>query len=923
MNAVVRPNQVGKLEIHQPQMVLAVYKPDFGQGRMSRRLFDTDMTVSQMIASWDVLPREFFQRGIVMVDGEHELDRRYWSRTRLKLGVSIVLQLPLAGSKRGEGNGAKTGVLALILAVATVLTAGAASAGFFATSGGWFAAGSLSAKILGGAISLVGALAQSALSAPPAAQKQKSLEAAKGSASASGNLLARGAPVPRIGGTRYNFPSAAIQPLIIREGADEIAEALFALGGPHKIEDICLGDTPIADAENIFYEVREGWPDDQPIGLINRYSTTRGSPFELTGHVVDGDDQTLLKDQAFPDKNLPKWNMTSSAAEADEIHLDLTFPQGLVKSSTSSRLRIAFRIRMRKTSADPWIYLPELHYQSDDTRELRASIVLKWAPDIEAIPGLPASEGWVGIFKWVPGQETPPTDNYAADDSFSAGSGNDWLYRGVEGTTNVRRAFVDRYQATLLLDETAIPRGAYEIAVMRSGAVLSSSFSQEAYTYDGVTRDLFSYRITTGQAKILNSRQNLADKVYLMRTTSIVNKHPVKGGAVGPGVALIAIRALNRSIDSLRVKASGYVRDWDGTGWNEWKTTSNPAPHFKDVLDGLLASDPIDQEIIDNASLVNWRQDCIDKGYTFDKIMEGDGVVDLLTTIASCGYARPRMSETWGVIKDYDRSAEEPVQIFTSRNSRGLSMAKALPRLPDLLRVTFQDASNKDADKEILVWRPGVAGKARPKIESIRLEGVGTEAAARTQALFAFRQMLYRSAFWTFEAPAEAAKAKRGSLIAVNHAVLDRFQRSARIRGITVVADEITEVKLDAKVQVYNELMMEDVVDMAAVADMTLVGAQTGLSIRDADGEQIAVGRVSGATGRRNILQLDTPIAVSLDPEDGDPLIREGNLAWIYSMGTQARRLIAANITYDHELVASISAVDEASAELFQAEDSP
>lgn len=920
MNAVVR-----NAGVPAPGMVMVVYRPDFGQGRLSRKLFDAGMTVSQIVAEWEVLPHDFFQRGVVVIQGEHELDRRHWSRTKVKAGNAVVMQLPLAGSRgNGNGGGAKNGILAIILAVATVLTAGAAAAGFFGAGvGTLFGVGTLSAKLLGAAISLGGALLQSALNKPPDADKQKSLEQAKGSASASGNLLQKGAPVPRVGGTRYNYPSAAIQPLIVREGGDEVAEALFALGGPHKIEDVCLGDTPIADAENIFYEIREGWPDDAPISLITRYSITRGSPFELTGHVVDGDDQTLLKNQVSPDKSLPKFNMTSSAAEADEIHLDLTFPQGLVKSSDSSRLRMAFRVRMRRTSADPWINLPELHFSSDDTREIRASIVLKWADAPEAVPGFPANEGWVAAYKNVAGQASPVTDAWTTDASFSAGAGGDAIYRSVEATSNVRRVTADRYQATFFLDANAIARGAYEIAIMRSAAVIAGNFGNSSYQYNGNVSDLFAYTIDNGQAKVIASRQNLSDKVYLMRTSSIVNQHPVKGGAVGPGVALIAIRALNRSIDSLRVKASGYVRDWDGTGWNEWKTTSNPAPHFKDVLDGLLAAEPLDPAIIDNDSLVEWRQRCIDRAYTFDKIMEGDGVVDVLNTIGSCGYAKPRMSETWGVISDYDRSAEEPIQIFTSRNSRGLTMDKGLPKLPDVIRATFQDAANKDADKEILVWRPDIPHRARPRMESLRLEGVSTEAAARTQILFAFRQMIYRSAFWNFEAPAEAAKARRGTLIGVNHAVLDRFQRSARIRGTTIVAGFITEVLLDAPVQIYNELMMEDVADMTAVADMTLVGAQTGLSIRDADGEPIAVGRVTGASGRRSTLQLDTPIAVITDPDDGDPLIREGNLAWIYSMSSQTRRLIVANVSYDEELVAQISAVDEASIQLFQSAGAP
>lgn len=901
-------------DLLQGANIMCVWRPPFGQGRTRKRLVDANATISQTVAAFPGLPADFFQRGHVLVDGRHDLDRRYWGRTRLRAGVSIVLQYPLAG---GSGDNRKGGVLALIIGVATLLTAGLAAGGFFATSGGWFAAGSLSAKVLAGGISMIGALAQSALSAPPAQQQQAKLDQQKGAASASGNLLQRGAPIPRVIGTRYVYPALAAQPCITRNGGDEIAEAVFILSGPHKLEDIRLGDTPIADADGIQYQVREGWPDDQPIDLVRRYSALKSSQLELAGHKVNGDDQQVLENQADPTKSLPPWVATSSSAEADEHHLDLSFVGGLFTTANQDKRRVAFRLRMRKTPDDPWINLPELHYASNEQREIRASIVLKWGDAPEAIPSPPSSEGWVTAFVAAPAQSSPSSDGWAADPSFVGASGDTYMYAGYVSGSAVQRVTIDRWQATIYLDETAIPRGGYDIEIRRSLTVRSADWSSPAYTLGGNVRDLFFYITDSGTAKTAVTRENVSDRVYLMRSTSIVNKHPIKGGAPGCGLALIAVQATNRAIDNLRVKASGYVRDWDGTGWNTWTTTSNPAPHFKDVLDGLLAAEPIAVEIIDNDSLVDWRQASIDAGFTCDMIAEGAGVPDVLTTIAGCGYARPRMSETWGVIRDYDRSAEEPVQIFTSRNSRGLTMSKAMPKLPDALRVTFKDASNKDADKEIVVWRPGREGKPRPKIEAVTYDGIGTEAAARKRALYDFGQMVYRSAFWNFEAPAEAAKARRGSLIAVNHAVLDRQQASARIRSTEIAGGKLTALLLDAPVRVYNEPMMEDIADMTAVADMAVVGMQSGVSVRDADGDQIAVGRIAGASGKRRRLELAVPIDIDLDDED-EPLIREDNLAWVYSIANVSRRLIVANVEYDEDLVASISGVAEAP-ELFAA----
>lgn len=905
------------LMLQETGKVLVAYRAPFAMSRPELFVFDPGTTLSAMVAQFPGLPPDFFQRGNITIGG-HVIDRRYWSQVRPKPGQSVGLHYALGNGGR-RGGGAGKAVLGLIIAVATILTAGAAAMGAFGgLLGSGFAAGTLGAKLLAGGISLIGSLAQAAISRPPA-QKAASTkqDTLGGAASANGNVLSPGAPIPRVIGTRRVYPVLASQPMTLREGRDEIAEAIFVLAGPHKLEGMRAGDTAVEDVDDIQVEVREGWSDDNPIGLIQRYGVTKGSAVELSAPMVDGEDQSLLQNQANPEKSLPKWNATSGADGADEIHLNLTFPQGFTQSDGAA-IRAAFRLRMRKSANDPWINLPELHFQSNDNREVRANIILKWAPDLETVPAVPAKEGWIAAYKLVTGQATPPSPDWNADGSFSSGAGNDYLCRSTEAFTNVRRVFFDRYTATFLLDASAIPKGAYEIQLQRSAAVTGSQFSTPDYTYGGNKRDLFWYIVSDGKAKLVRSRENIADQIYLVRSTSVFNQHPIKGGDHGPGLAIMAVRAKGRAIDNFSVEASGYVKDWDGAGWNTWTTTSLPAPHFHDILRGSLTPDPIDVEIIDNDSLVDWRQACIDLGYTCDLICEGDAIDDILSKVAGCGYAQPRMSETWGVIRDYDRSGEDPVQIFTHRNMRDLKMSKAFARLPDALRVAWPDGENLDVRNEVIVWRAGRENVPNPRIEEVTYDAFKDEPKAIQRGTFDLRQGEARSAFFSWTAPMEAIVCQRGDLVGINHPVIEISHDAARIVDVEIEGEDIVALVLDAPVAVYNEGDMHAVADMHAVRDMHLIGQKTSVSVRDADSVLTVPVLLTNPTGGHDRLVLADPLPVTLT-DDGEPVIRSGNLAWVGRQGSEVLRLVITDIKPGRDFTATLTGVDEASDILFAA----
>lgn len=885
--------------------VAAIWRVPFSEGAATIVPFEAGASVAEMVARMEFLPADFAARGHVLIDG-HVLARQRWSRIRPKAGRKVTMHYPLAG---GGESGKQA--LALVVAVATILTAGWAAAGGASFLGASFAAGELGAKMLAAGISLAGSLAASALTPPPTAPDMGgAAQQQRGPAAVQGNLLAANAPIARVIGQRWIYPALACQPLIARVGPDEVAEAVFVLAGPHDISRVRVGDVEIEDAEDVEYQVREGWASDEPQTLVFRYGATSTVAIQMSAHRLSGENRAVLEEQGDPGDCLPKWHSASSSAGADEIWLHLTLPAGLFNSDDRGQKQfVPIRIRIRAGARDEWINLPELHYASNDAQEVRPSIVLKWARPPSAIPAVPATDGWRRAYKRAPGQAAPETDAWEADASFSAGAGNDGLYAGAEGTTNVRRVTLDAHQATIWLDEAAIPKTGYQIEIKRGQAVDNGAFTQASYQTYGTVYDLFHYYMGDGGARVLRDMRHIVDRLHLVRVTSVWNQHPIAGGRRGHGLAVIAVKATNREVQNLSCLAAGYVRDWDGTGWNEWTTTSNPAPHYVDVLRGDLSPDPLPAELLDSDVMVAWRQRCIDNGHTCDLVVEGDKIDDLLGRIAGCGYARPAASEVWGVVMDYDRSSEEPVQIFTARNSADLSMSKAFVRMPDAFRCIYRAADDLDKESELLVYRPGREGALAPRVEELRIDGLVHEEDVHDRALFDLAQAEARSAFWGFRAATEAIVCRRGDLIGVNHDVLDRTHASARVTDVEMVDGMVTAIWLDAPVQVHDEPDMHGVADMLAVEDMHAIGLSTSIRVRKTDGLFVQRG-VFGPGGLRRRLAVRA-FAPEFDA-DGRPTVREDCLAWIGQPGSIDKRLIVAGVTYDGDMFATISAIPEA-----------
>jgi hypothetical protein len=300
------------------------------------------------------------------------------------------------------------------------------------------------------------------------------------------------------------------------------------------------------------------------------------------------------------------------------------------------------------------------------------------------------------------------------------------------------------------------------------------------------------------------------------------------------------VRAKNRRIDRLSMKAGRYVRDWNGSDWGDLVVTDNPAPHMVDAMTGSLNADPLPPDLLDNAGLVAWRQACIDNEYRCNAVIEGGTVEDTRNLLASCGYARPTQSELWGVMRDYDRTDEPPVQVFSFRNLSNFRWERAFPRLPDGFRIIFNNADIDYAEDEIVILRDGVDPSRADRVEEVRYAGPVTTAEVEARARYDLAQLTARATFYYGSADIESLVCRRGSKVGVTHDIIARHAGSARIKEVIRDGDDIIGLVLDGSVPAPGSRFIAP--NSAAYTDVMFGDEGEGVLWEAAPGVLFAVG---------------------------------------------------------------------------------
>lgn len=875
-------------------------------------------TIAEIVASIQGLPRIFHERGVVVV-GSDAVPKDMWHlvRPRVVNGTyaSIHLGLRLHGGGGGAGGQSSTkstiaivASVALVIATAWIGGGGLVQLGF---SQALFGAGKIGAALAAGALSAVGGLAIAGLTPPPSVDaltgtKDEIPEAqSQGQAALQGNVLSPGAPVPRVWGTHDVTPPLAGEPIRELIGNDEYIEAVCLLAGAHSIENVRFGDIPISAIPDIQYEVIEGRPGDPDVSLVQRYGRTFEPNTILTRFQVEATSQTDLLYQTSPETCIPQWHPIASRKEPDELWIILNFQQGITNLASSTTKRaVPMRIRFRRRGEVQWTNAPEIHWTSKSGTPFHKHIKLKWEKQPLVVPVAPTDEGPYLAYTTVPAQTLAPAmGGWQAAPYFNTGAGT--LYSASTAATHTMRGIsLERDGVTLHLDPDVFPKDFYEVQLIEGNIYSTASFTPSSYTYVGAVYDHFGYYLSGSTYRVFQTRDGMYDTCAIARIVSIKNSPIV----TSKDFAIIAIKAKNKSLEPIKVLASGLVPDWNGAEWTGLTATSNPAPHFRAALASNLVVDPIPQDLLDNSNLVAWRQFCIDEDHTVNAVFQGKSTYDVANAISGCGRARLRMSELWGVVIDYDRSAESIVQTLSPRRMSNFQWEKAFVKIPSGFRVSFDDIDNNYEEREVIVLRPGAVDDGI--YEKVRYDGIVTEEDAIARARFDLLQLTERMTFYRGTALIEHLAITRGSLVGLNDEVLELQFGYAYINRI--VLDDmdpslIVGLELDGTIPTPDGSAWTDVDDAWVDYDDAWTGQPLGVLIRQLDGTMLVKQIETGVDTESRIITFTTPFT---DP--GSSLLAPGCFVGSGYVGEETKRVIVLDVTPKDDFTAQITMVDEA-----------
>jgi hypothetical protein len=903
---------------------IAVLKERPFDGRLRRLEVDWNAapSIAEILDAQDDVPDYFRERCVARVIDEL-VPREMWRYVRPKpyairdgkvIDVIVIFSLPLE-SGGGGGQSSTKNTIATVASIAVLLTAVAIQPWLASIVGPTFAA-------IGTAAFAIGAtLAIHALVPPPSLlANQSGINSDNGTNSAaalSGNVLAKGNAVPRVIGTHRIFPPIITPPLNEIVGNFIVAEAVYGLAGPHTLSDLHIGTTSSASIPDLQVELQEGLPTSPVLSLVTRQSFSDPTSVQpMDEHDIgDGSTRTLLN-QTDPTQSLPKWQGLTSRIAPDEIWIHLSFVAGLLNINISNySATVPIRLRMRQTGTTDWINLPELHVTKYSNAPFQVAIKLMFESDL-TLNGTSGKSNFSRAYVSVPTQTVAPlgTGGWDADAYFYDGSGSVEMTQGST-TSGVLHTNLWYDRAEFYLSGSKFPKsGKWDIQIIR-GFPFSERDIYANYLFDvngnpsstdKQVIDFFGYNLDgSGVAKIENAPSNFAQTIELSQFSSIWNEPPVPDPSL---FAVIAAKVKGRSIDQLSVLASGYVYDWDGTGWNTLTTTSNPAAHLYDVYAGRQGGSPLPAEIIDIDGLAVFRSFCDDHGYVCNAVVEGKTYLDVATMIAACGYARPAHSELWGVCIDQDTSSSSPVQAFTPRNTTAFSTTKAFPRIPTGIRASYNDSTKDYLQTELIVFtNPDYPDSSR--LEQITYDGLVTEAEVLTRATFDIRQIQQRLSFYKFTCDAETLICQRGDLVAVQTDTFDNYAGSSRIASVTRDSGNIVGLTLDGTIPVMTNSDIFSTPDLFTVPNIFDLGAKTGLCIRLRGGGGIL--NVGQVTAVANDDEFEITFATPF-PDTGTDVIDVGCLVTSGRLGTEYRRMKVFSVMPQSERLFDITLVDEA-----------
>lgn len=808
------------------------------------------------------------------VDGI-EIKRSQWADTRPHEGARLEI---LQGVKGGGGGGGGKNPVATVLSV-VVIAAAAAATWYLGGSGGAAAAAAMGLTV-GQATVAVGVAAMGSLMAinalfPSAAPSLGSIggyDSAKDSPtysiSGARNAANVNGYIPLVCGKHRHTPPLGAKSWTKWEGDKQFFHMLVVWGHPDvEVTDFRIGKTPLSDFKHVKHVFHQA---------------SYGNDLELFAKSYDE------KNVGSSLKASDGW-VTRRIGECEDISVDIAFNAlcTLDKKTGEPRTRaVQFQMQHALVGSDDWKNF------GGTTVNIRAAqrTVGDYPPGIEIRANM---DGTVE-FGWVSWQ---PVDAAAYP---------------IELWPN-KNPHVVGCDVTFSGATASVTPGVYQNndSVIASGAKRSSVVRN--FRVEGLARAKRQVRVRrlTGDS----GSQYILDEAVWSTSRAILNQ-PAFNTRLPYCVSELRIQAseqLSSFVDDFNALCHSKIPDWDADT-QSWitRTTSNPASIFRYLLTsphGLVR--PYTTAKMDDASIIAFHAFCKANGYEFNFILDSEQTTwARLVQVLAAGRAAPTtdVDGLWGVV--IDRSGKQVKQLFTPRNSWGMSVQRGFVDLPHALRVSFVDETDDYTTQENYVFADGYSNDGIDGTERATdvvewdYPGVTKWEKVWRMGRYHLAKLLHRPMSVTINTDWEWLVCHRGDLVGIASDVLMNTFGTARIQRLLYDVDGV-ETLVGREQDIPTDEYGQPLIPIGVQLDDTVMfqepaPARYGIAIRD---------RKGGVT------------SYELVPEYGDE--EHSILYFLHPIPAQAvpplNGLCSVSILgqeYEEYLLAAVQPGDNASAEL-------
>lgn len=325
--------------------VLAAPALDPGAARIEISLPE-GLTLSEIVStalpSANTADLDRMRVSLVTSRGASIVPRSRWHRIRPKTGVQVVIRIV-------PGKNALKAILSIVVSIAALVFAPYLGGLLAGTLGLSAATWTVLAAV---GINLLGNLLINALIPPVEPEKERQSFSITGWRN---RLDPDGAIPVLLGRIRYAPPFASRSWTEIA-GDTQYVHALFTFGeGPLSLSDFRIGETSIAEYDEIDLEVRQGYVGDDPVSLYPNQIIEDQIGVELTRLLRRDDAGEVIKGEGAGIIEAPVVRTTGPDASSASILLG--FPGGLVRFNDDGEKRthtVSVLVEQRQIGAEEW-----------------------------------------------------------------------------------------------------------------------------------------------------------------------------------------------------------------------------------------------------------------------------------------------------------------------------------------------------------------------------------------------------------------------------------------------------------------------------------------------------------------------------------------------------------------------------------------